>query len=62
VGEAVRRAIEDDRVEVTVGPRRQRMLAHISLVTPGFSVRAQSGATGQRAAEAVAAGHPKEKR
>lgn len=62
VGDAVRRAIEDDRVEVAVGPRRQRMLAHISLVTPGFAVRAQSGATGQRAAEAVAAGHPKEKR
>jgi short-subunit dehydrogenase len=62
VGDAVRRAIEDDRVEVAVGPRRQRMLAHLSLVTPGIAVRAQSGATGQRAAEAVATGHPKEKR
>jgi short-subunit dehydrogenase len=62
VGDAVGRAIENDRVEVTVGPRRQRMLAHISLVTPGLAVRAQSGRTGQRAAEAVASGHPKEKR
>jgi short-subunit dehydrogenase len=62
VGAAVVKAIEHDRTELTVGPLRQRALAHLGLATPAISVRAQSGAAGQRIADGVAAGHPREKR
>jgi short-subunit dehydrogenase len=62
VGSAVVRAIEHDRAELAVGPLRQRALAHISQVTPGISVRVQSGSAGQRIADGVAEGHPEEKR
>jgi len=62
VGAAVVKAIEHDRTELTVGPLRQRALAHLGLATPALSVRTQSGATGQRLADGVAAGHPAEKR
>jgi short-subunit dehydrogenase len=62
VGTAVVKAIEHDRTELTVGPLRQRALAHLGLATPGISVRAQSGWAGQRIADGVAAGHPEEKR
>jgi short-subunit dehydrogenase len=49
VGAAVVRAIERDKAELAVGPLQQRVLSH-------------SGATGQKAAKAVADGHPREKR
>jgi short-subunit dehydrogenase len=62
VGAAVVRAIERDRTELSVGPLRQRALAHLALATPALSVRTQSGATGQRIADSVVAGHPPEKR
>lgn len=62
VGSAVVRAIERDKLEITVGPIRQRALAHMGLASPGISAMAQSGAAGQRAAEAIAEGHPEEKR
>jgi short-subunit dehydrogenase len=62
VGEAVVGAIERNRAEVTVAPRRQRLLAHLGMVTPAIAARAQSGAAGQKAAQAVAAGHPEDKR
>lgn len=62
VGAAVVKAIEHNKVELTVGPLRQRTLAHVGLASPGLSVRVQSGATGQRAAKAVADGHSAEKR
>jgi short-subunit dehydrogenase len=62
VAAAVIRAIEGDRVELAVAPLRQRALAHIGMLSPRVAVRAQSGATGQRSAAAVAAGHSKEKR
>ncbi len=62
VGAAVVKAIEHDRIELTVGPLRQRALAHLGLTSPGISVRAQSGSAGQRVAEGVAAGHPASKR
>ena len=62
VGAAVVKAIERDRTEVSVGPLRQRALAHFALATPAISVRTQSGATGQRIADGVAAGHPPQKR
>jgi hypothetical protein len=62
VGAAVVKAIEHNKVEVTVGPIQQRFLAHFSLASPGIAARAQSGSAGQRAAEGIAAGHPEEKR
>jgi short-subunit dehydrogenase len=62
VGEAVAKAIVDNRVEVAVAPLAQRFLSHFALVSPGIAARAQTGATGQKAAEAIAKGHPEHKR
>jgi short-subunit dehydrogenase len=62
VGDAVVRAVERDKVELTVAPLSQRALAHFALASPGIAVRAQSGSTGQKAAQAVADGHPRSKR
>ncbi|MBK5220090.1 MAG: SDR family NAD(P)-dependent oxidoreductase [Thermoleophilia bacterium] len=62
VGEAVVKAIQGNRVEIAVAPMRQRVAAHFGMVSPSTAVRAQSGSTGQRAAEAVAAGHSQDKR
>lgn len=62
VGKATVRAIERNKVEVTVAPLQQRAAAHLALATPALSVRAQSGSTGQKAAEAIAKGHPTDKR
>lgn len=62
VGDAVVKAIERDKVELAVAPLSQRALAHLALATPGISARVQSGAAGQKAGEAIAAGHPKDKR
>ncbi len=62
VGRAVVRAIERDKVEVAVAPLAQRALAHFALASPAIAVRAQSGSTGQKAAQAVADGHPSDKR
>jgi short-subunit dehydrogenase len=62
VGAATVKAIEHDKVEVVVAPLPLRALSHLALATPGISVRAQSGSAGQRAARAVAEGHPPDKR
>ncbi|HVT00018.1 MAG TPA: SDR family NAD(P)-dependent oxidoreductase, partial [Solirubrobacterales bacterium] len=62
VAEAVRRAITDDRVEIAVAPLLDRVAAHAGLVSPRVAHLAQSGSVGRRTAEAVAAGHPKDKR
>jgi short-subunit dehydrogenase len=62
VAAAVLKAIERDKVELAVAPLFQRALAHFALASPGISVKAQSGSAGQKAAEAVAAGHSAEKR
>jgi hypothetical protein len=62
VADAVRRAIVDDKVEISVAPLLDRVAAHAGLVSPSIAVRAQSGGVGQRAAAAVADGHPKDKR
>ena len=56
------KAIERDKVELAVAPLRQRALAHIALASPSVSARAQSGAAGQKAAEAITAGHSPDKR
>ena len=63
VGDAVVRAIERDKVELAVAPLPQRAAGPPRACSaPATAVRAQSGAAGQKAAEAVAAGHPKDKR
>jgi short-subunit dehydrogenase len=62
VGAAVVKAVERNRVEITVAPVQQRLGAHIALISPALGVRAQSGSAGQKAAEAIAKGHPPDKR
>jgi short-subunit dehydrogenase len=62
VGSATVRAIENNKAEVAIAPLQQRVAAHFALVSPSLSVRAQSGSTGQKAAEAIAKGHPDDKR
>jgi short-subunit dehydrogenase len=61
VGDGVVRAIERDKVEVVVAPLPLRVMSHFALATPAIAVRAQSGAAGQKAAKAVADGHPADK-
>jgi short-subunit dehydrogenase len=56
VAAAVLKAIEHNKVEVTVAPPQQRLLAHFALATPGLSVKIASGDAGQKAAAAVAEG------
>lgn len=62
VAAAVVKAVERDKVELAVAPVPQRVLAHLGLASPTMAVRVQSGSAGQQAAEAVAAGHPRDKR
>ncbi len=62
VADAVVEAIEKDRVEIAVAPLLDRVAAHAGMVSPALSVRAQSGAAGQKAAKAVTDGHSTEKR
>jgi len=56
VADAVVRAIEKNKAEITVAPLQQRFLAHFALATPGLSVKIASGDAGQKAAAAVAEG------
>jgi short-subunit dehydrogenase len=60
VAAATVRAIERDKVELTVAPRRQRIAAHFGMVSPSLAVRAQSGSAGQKAASEIADGHAKD--
>jgi short-subunit dehydrogenase len=60
VGAAAVKAIEKNKVEVTVAPLRQRALAHIGMASPSIAIKAQSGAAGQKAAGAIADGHAKD--
>ncbi len=62
VGAATVKAIERNKVEVTVAPLPQRAGAHLALMSPSLGVKAQSGSTGQKAAKAVAEGHSPDKR
>jgi short-subunit dehydrogenase len=61
VAAAVVKAIEHNKVEVTVAPLQQRFLAHFALTSPGIAVKIASGEAGQKAAANVAAGQ-KDKR
>jgi len=56
VADAVVKAIERNKVEISVAPVQQRLLAHFALATPGISVKVASGAAGQKAAANVAKG------
>jgi len=56
VAAAVVRAIEKNKVEITVAPPQQRLLAHFALTSPGVAVKIASGEQGQKAAAAVAEG------
>lgn len=56
VAAAVVRAVEHNKVEVTVAPIQQRFLAHFALTSPGVSVKIASGNAGQKAAATVAKG------
>lgn len=62
VGAAVVKAIERNKTEIAVAPLPQRVAAHFALASPAIGVRAQSGSTGQKSAEAIAKGHPADKR
>lgn len=61
VAAAVIKAIEQNKVEVSVAPVQQRFLAHFALTSPGIAVKIASGGAGQKAAAEVAAGQ-KDKR
>jgi short-subunit dehydrogenase len=56
VAEAVVRAIEKNKVEITVAPIQQRLVAHFALASPGIATKIASGSQGQKAAAAVAEG------
>jgi short-subunit dehydrogenase len=56
VATAVVRAIERDKLEVTVAPLRQRALAHLALASPGVNHRVMSGGTARRSADSLAEG------
>lgn len=62
VGAATVKAIERNKVEVTVAPPIQRAGAHLALISPSLGVKAQSGSAGQKSAEAIAKGHSADKR
>jgi short-subunit dehydrogenase len=56
VAGAVVKAIEQNKVEITVAPVQQRLLAHFALASPAIAVKVASGDVGQKAAASVAAG------
>jgi short-subunit dehydrogenase len=62
VGTATAKAIERNKAEITIAPLQQRAAAHFALVSPSLAAKAQSGRAGQKAAEAIAKGHPADKR
>ncbi|HEX2391887.1 MAG TPA: SDR family NAD(P)-dependent oxidoreductase [Solirubrobacterales bacterium] len=62
VSAAAVKAIESNRVEIAVAPLPQRLGAHFALMSPALGIKAQSGAAGQKAAQAIADGHSADKR
>jgi short-subunit dehydrogenase len=56
VADAVVKAIEHNKVEITVAPIQQRLLAHFALANPSIATKVASGDAGQKAAAAVAKG------
>jgi short-subunit dehydrogenase len=56
VADAVMKAIGSQKIEIAVAPLASRAMAHIGLVSPTVSYRAQSGPSGQKTADIVARG------
>ena len=56
VAEAVLKSVDSKKIEIAVAPIVQRAMAHVGLISPHVSHRAQSGQAGQSAADALAAG------
>ena len=56
VAVAVLKAIRSNRIEIAVAPLVQRTMAHVGLISPHLSHRAQSGSAGQNAADSLARG------
>jgi short-subunit dehydrogenase len=56
VSDAVIKAIEGEKIEITVAPMKLRAMAHASLVSPTLSYRFQSGTAGQKTADIIARG------
>ncbi|HYC80598.1 MAG TPA: SDR family NAD(P)-dependent oxidoreductase, partial [Solirubrobacterales bacterium] len=57
VGKAVVKAVGSNRAEIVVAPPVSRALSHFAAISPAIAARVQSAPVGQKAAEAVAAGH-----
>jgi hypothetical protein len=55
VADAVVRAIEQDKSEISVAPLRQRVLARIAMMAPEISGRL-AGSAATKAADAIASG------
>jgi hypothetical protein len=53
------KSIASNRAEITVAPPVSRTLAYFGMISPAIAARVQSAPVGQKAAEAVAAGHAK---
>jgi short-subunit dehydrogenase len=56
VSDALIKAIEGEKIEITVAPLKLRAMAHASLVSPTLSYRFQSGQAGQKTADIIARG------
>jgi short-subunit dehydrogenase len=56
VSDALMKAIESEKIEITVAPLKLRAVAHASLVSPTLSYRFQSGPAGQKTADIIARG------
>jgi short-subunit dehydrogenase len=56
VSDAVMKAIEGGKIEITVAPMKLRAMAHASLLSPTLSYRFQSGPAGQKTADVIARG------
>jgi short-subunit dehydrogenase len=60
VGAAVVRAIEQDKMELTVAPMQQRIVTHLAMASPSVGLAIQSGGYGRRAAEDATVGERKQ--
>jgi short-subunit dehydrogenase len=60
VAAAVVKAVERNKIELTVAPLHTRMLTHVALASPAIALKAQSGSAGRKAASGLAEGHAKD--
>jgi short-subunit dehydrogenase len=56
VADAVLKAIDGEKLEITVAPLSSRVMAHAGLVSPAVSHKVVAGAAGQKTADIVARG------